>query len=57
LSTLRKRLRKVDTDRMMPGNAMTSVSIVDIAKAAGVSPSTVSRALQDHPRISPARCA
>jgi len=36
---------------------MTSVSIVDIAKAAGVSPSTVSRALQDHPRISPARCA
>jgi DNA-binding LacI/PurR family transcriptional regulator len=31
---------------------MTSVSITDIAKAAGVAPSTVSRALQDHPRIS-----
>jgi len=28
------------------------VSITDIAQAAGVSPSTVSRALQDHPRIS-----
>ena len=36
---------------------MSTVSIVDLAKAAGVAPSTVSRALQDHPRISPARCA
>ena len=34
---------------------MSQVSITDIAKAAGVSPSTVSRALQDHPRISPER--
>jgi LacI family transcriptional regulator, repressor for deo operon, udp, cdd, tsx, nupC, and nupG len=31
---------------------MSSTSITDIARAAGVSPSTVSRALQDHPRIS-----
>jgi DNA-binding LacI/PurR family transcriptional regulator len=36
---------------------MASVSITDIAKAAGVSPSTVSRALQDHPRISPQKRA
>jgi DNA-binding LacI/PurR family transcriptional regulator len=34
---------------------MSQVSITDIAAAAGVSPSTVSRALQDHPRISHAR--
>ena len=34
---------------------MSQISITDIAAAAGVSPSTVSRALQDHPRISPAR--
>ncbi len=32
-----------------------STTITDIAKAAGVAPSTVSRALQDHPRISPER--
>jgi DNA-binding LacI/PurR family transcriptional regulator len=30
------------------------ISIYDIAKKAGVSPSTVSRALEDHPRIGPA---
>lgn len=36
---------------------MTQVSIVDIARLAQVSPSTVSRALQDHPRISPERRA
>ena len=36
---------------------MTHVSIVDIARIAQVSPSTVSRALQDHPRISPERRA
>ncbi|MCA9916444.1 MAG: LacI family DNA-binding transcriptional regulator [Anaerolineales bacterium] len=30
---------------------MTRATIYDIAKEAGVSPSTVSRALQDHPRI------
>ena len=35
---------------------MSQVSITDIAATAGVSPSTVSRALQNHPRISPARC-
>ncbi len=34
-----------------------TISIVDIARIAGVSPSTVSRALQDHPRISPERRA
>jgi DNA-binding LacI/PurR family transcriptional regulator len=34
---------------------MSQVSITDIAAAAGVSPSTVSRALGDHPRISLAR--
>lgn len=34
---------------------MAHISITDIAVAAGVSPSTVSRALQDHPRISPTR--
>ena len=36
---------------------MAEVSITDIARAAGVSPSTVSRALPNHPRISPERCA
>ncbi len=36
---------------------MPAVSIVDIARIAEVSPSTVSRALQDHPRISPERRA
>ncbi|HAJ37440.1 MAG TPA: LacI family transcriptional regulator [Chloroflexi bacterium] len=36
---------------------MTHVSIVDIARLAQVSPSTVSRALQNHPRISPERRA
>jgi DNA-binding LacI/PurR family transcriptional regulator len=36
---------------------MSDVSITDIARAAGVAPSTVSRALQNHPRISPERCA
>jgi LacI family transcriptional regulator, repressor for deo operon, udp, cdd, tsx, nupC, and nupG len=36
---------------------MTHVSITDIAAAAGVAPSTVSRALQDHPRISAERRA
>ena len=36
---------------------MSHVSIVDIARLAQVSPSTVSRALQDHPRISPERRA
>lgn len=36
---------------------MPQVSIVDIARIAQVSPSTVSRALQDHPRISPERRA
>ena len=45
---VRKRLH----DRA-PG--MSSKTITDIAKAAGVAPSTVSRALQDHPRISPER--
>ena len=36
---------------------MAEVSITDIARVAGVSPSTVSRALANHPRISPERCA
>jgi DNA-binding LacI/PurR family transcriptional regulator len=36
---------------------MSHVSIVDIARIAQVAPSTVSRALQDHPRISPERRA
>lgn len=36
---------------------MRQVSITDIAREAGVSPSTVSRALQDHPRISAERRA
>jgi DNA-binding LacI/PurR family transcriptional regulator len=36
---------------------MASISITDIARAAGVAPSTVSRALQDHPRISPQKRA
>jgi DNA-binding LacI/PurR family transcriptional regulator len=36
---------------------MRSATITDIARAAGVAPSTVSRALQNHPRISPERCA
>ncbi len=36
---------------------MAFTSITDIAKAAGVAPSTVSRALRDHPRISPGRRA
>jgi len=52
--TLRKRLRKVNNPQDCL-SAMSQVSITDIAAAAGVSPSTVSRALQDHPRISPAR--
>jgi LacI family transcriptional regulator len=34
---------------------MADVTIEDIACAAGVAPSTVSRALQNHPRISPQR--
>jgi DNA-binding LacI/PurR family transcriptional regulator len=36
---------------------MPPVSIIDIARLAQVSPSTVSRALQDNPRISPERRA
>jgi DNA-binding LacI/PurR family transcriptional regulator len=34
---------------------MSNKTIADVARAAGVAPSTVSRALQDHPRISPER--
>jgi LacI family transcriptional regulator, repressor for deo operon, udp, cdd, tsx, nupC, and nupG len=47
---VRKRLRTT-MESLMP-----VVSITDIARVAGVAPSTVSRALQNHPRISPARC-
>jgi len=36
---------------------MPQVSIIDLARIAQVSPSTVSRALQDNPRISPERRA
>jgi DNA-binding LacI/PurR family transcriptional regulator len=44
---LRKRLQG-----LVESGRMTPVSITDIARTAGVSPSTVSRALQDNPRIS-----